>query len=172
MILWTVAGQIPLSIEFLRQEYWNGLPFPSPRDFPEPGIEPGSPALQADSLPSEPPGKTKWPKSKTLRILNVCENVKQLEHSYTAAGNTKLYSHFSLELPVPNRPVTESLPSRARPGLGDMFPSHSVKAQGSSGLNQMIQRSKEPQGSALCSRLPFNLHSSTNNIFKNYFIEV
>ena len=39
------------------QEYWSGLPFPSPGDLPDPGIEPGSPALQADSLPSEPPGK-------------------------------------------------------------------------------------------------------------------
>ena len=42
---------------FSRQEYWSGLPFPSPGDQPTPGMEPGSPALQADSLPSEPPGK-------------------------------------------------------------------------------------------------------------------
>ena len=42
---------------FPRQEYWSGLPFPSPGDLPNPGIEPGSPALQTDSLPSEPPGK-------------------------------------------------------------------------------------------------------------------
>ena len=54
---WTVAHQAPLSMEFFRQEYWNGLPFPSPGDLPDPGIEPGSPALQADSLPSEPPWK-------------------------------------------------------------------------------------------------------------------
>ena len=51
---WTVAGQAPLSMEFSRQEYWNGLPFPSPGDLPDPGIETASPALQADSLPSEP----------------------------------------------------------------------------------------------------------------------
>ena len=51
----TVAHQAPLSKEFSRQQYWGGLPFPSPGDFPNPGIEPGSPALQADSLPSEPP---------------------------------------------------------------------------------------------------------------------
>ena len=44
-------------MEFSRQEYWSGLPFPSPRDLPNPGIEPGSPALQADTLLSEPPGK-------------------------------------------------------------------------------------------------------------------
>ena len=45
------------SMEFSRPEYWNGLPFPSPRDLPNPGIKPRSPALQADSLPAEPPGK-------------------------------------------------------------------------------------------------------------------
>ena len=44
-------------MEFSRQEYWRGLPFPSPGDLPNPGMEPGSPALQADSLPYEPPGK-------------------------------------------------------------------------------------------------------------------
>ena len=44
--------QAPLSMEVTKQEYWNGLPFPSPGDFPNPGIELGSPALQADSLPS------------------------------------------------------------------------------------------------------------------------
>ena len=54
---WTVAYQAPPSMEFSRQEYWSGLPFPSPGDLPNPGIEPGSPALQADALPSEPPGK-------------------------------------------------------------------------------------------------------------------
>ena len=54
---WTVAYQAPLSIGFSRQEYWNGLPFPSPGDLPDPGIEPGSPALYADALRSEPPGK-------------------------------------------------------------------------------------------------------------------
>ena len=55
---WTVAYQAPLSMGFSRQEYWRGLPFPSPEDLPDPGIEPGSPALQADVLPSEPPGKS------------------------------------------------------------------------------------------------------------------
>ena len=56
--LWTVAHQAPLSMGFSREEYWSGLPFPSPGDFPDPGIEPGSLALQADSLPTELPGKT------------------------------------------------------------------------------------------------------------------
>ena len=50
---WTVAYQAPPSMEFFRQEYWNGLSFPSPGDLPDPGIEPGSLTLQADALPSE-----------------------------------------------------------------------------------------------------------------------
>ena len=55
---WTVGHQAPPSMGFPRQEYWNGVPFPSPGDIPDPGIEPGSPTLQADALPSEPPGKS------------------------------------------------------------------------------------------------------------------
>ena len=54
---WMVACQAPWSMGFSRQEYWNGLPFPSLGDLPSPGIEPGSPALQTDVLPSEPLGK-------------------------------------------------------------------------------------------------------------------
>ena len=50
---WTAACQAPLSLGFSKQEYWSGLPFPSPGDLPNPEIEPGSPALQADSLPTE-----------------------------------------------------------------------------------------------------------------------
>ena len=53
----TVARQAPLSMGFSRQEYWSGLPLPSPRDLPDPGVEPRSPALQADSLPTELQGK-------------------------------------------------------------------------------------------------------------------
>ena len=57
---WTIACQASLYLGFSRQEYWDGLPFPSPGVFPNPGIEPGSPALQADALPSEPPGKPRY----------------------------------------------------------------------------------------------------------------
>ena len=56
---WTVAYQAPPSIGFSWQEYWRGLPFPSPGDLPDPGIEPGSPAFQADALTSESPGNVK-----------------------------------------------------------------------------------------------------------------
>ena len=55
---WTAAYQAPPSTEFSRQEYWSGLPFPSRGDLPDPGIEPKSPTLQADALPSKPPGRT------------------------------------------------------------------------------------------------------------------
>ena len=54
---WIVAYQAPPSVEFSKQEYWSGLAFPSPGDLPNLGIESRSPALQADALASEPPGK-------------------------------------------------------------------------------------------------------------------
>ena len=57
MTPWTVALQAPPSMGFSRQEDWSGLPFPAPGDLPDPGIEPKSPVLQADSLPSKLPGK-------------------------------------------------------------------------------------------------------------------
>ena len=57
---WTVAYQAPPSMGFSRQEYWSGVPLSSPGALPDPGIEPRSPALQADDLPSEPPGFPLW----------------------------------------------------------------------------------------------------------------
>ena len=57
MIPWTVARQTPLSMRFLRQEYWDGLPFPSPGDLLNPGIEPASLALAGGFCTTEPPGK-------------------------------------------------------------------------------------------------------------------
>ena len=67
---WTVAYQAPPAKEFSRQEYWSGLLFPSPGDLPNPGNNPKSPALQADALPSEPPGKpsTLWGKPKLAQL--------------------------------------------------------------------------------------------------------
>ena len=56
---WTIAYQAPPSVQFSRQEYWSGLPFPSPGSLPDPRIKPRSPTLQADALTSEPPGKLK-----------------------------------------------------------------------------------------------------------------
>ena len=59
VIPWTIAHKAPLSMGFTRQEYWSGLPFPSPGDLPSPGIKPGSPALPTNSLLAESPGKPK-----------------------------------------------------------------------------------------------------------------
>ena len=61
--LWTVAYQAPPSMGFSRQEYWSRLPLPSPGGLPDPGIEPGSPTFQADTLTSEPPGTGLGPRN-------------------------------------------------------------------------------------------------------------
>ena len=66
--------QAPLSMGFSRQEYWSGLPFPSPGDLPNPGVEPGSSALQADALLSEPPEKSQV--SESVSNLAACVGVK------------------------------------------------------------------------------------------------
>ena len=77
MISRTVACQGSLSMGFSRQEYRSGLPFPSPGELPDPGIEPGSPPLQADSLLSEPPRKPLEEDSKIWKLLNkaVCYKI-------------------------------------------------------------------------------------------------
>ena len=75
-----VAYQAPLSMGFSRQYYWSGLPFPSPVDLPHPGMEPRSPALQTDTLLSEPPGKSGLPPYIRRQYLG---------HIYTKHGNYK-----------------------------------------------------------------------------------
>ena len=71
---WIVAHQAPLPLEFSRQEYWSGQPFPSPGHLPNPRIKPQSPALQADSLPSKPPRKQKccWGSSGSDLVTKLC----------------------------------------------------------------------------------------------------
>ena len=64
---WTVAYQAPPSMGFSMQEYWSGLPFPSPGDLPDPRIEPRSPTFQADALTTEPPGKPNRPETTTKK---------------------------------------------------------------------------------------------------------
>ena len=73
---WTVAHQPPLSIGFSRQEYWSGLPFPSPGGLPNPGIKPRSPALEADTLISEPPGGTITIKSNPIPTVWVTHKLE------------------------------------------------------------------------------------------------
>ena len=71
MTLWTVGHQTPPSMGFPRQEYWSGLPFPSPGDLPDPGIKPGSSTLQADALTSEPKGKPSLKKEITVNGIKM-----------------------------------------------------------------------------------------------------
>ena len=68
---WTIAHQAPLSMGLSRQESWSGLPFPSPGDLPDPGIEPWSPALLADSLPPEPPGKYSYTTDTDISYISI-----------------------------------------------------------------------------------------------------
>ena len=75
---WTVAHQAPLSTGFARQEYWSGLPFPSPGDLPDSGIEPRSPTLQVDSLPAKPQGK---PKNTGVGSLSLFQGIFQAQES-------------------------------------------------------------------------------------------
>ena len=85
---WTVAHQAPPSMEFSRQEYWSGLPFPSPGDLPDPGIEPGSPVLQADALPSEPGGIPmyihKWKDIKKEGQSDICHSIDKPWKDYAS----------------------------------------------------------------------------------------
>jgi len=84
---WTVACQVPPSMEFSRQGYWSGLPFPSPGDLPDPGIEPGSPALQADS--------TIWA---TWEGRNASVSSLHLFSSYSTARGSSSRHHNSLQI--------------------------------------------------------------------------
>ena len=79
---WTVAYQAPPSMGFSRQECWSGLPFPAPGDLPDPGIEPGSPALRADALPSKPQGKP-WHHMRAGKISRALleSNLKMKKHN-------------------------------------------------------------------------------------------
>ena len=77
---WTVACQAPLSMRFSRQEYWSGLPFPSPVDLPDPGIEPWSPALQADSFPTELQGKPLTILHKIIYLLGIIYTVLSITY--------------------------------------------------------------------------------------------
>ena len=81
---------------FSRQECWNGLPFPSPGDLPDPGIEPGSPTLRADALPSEPPGKSQRCKMSTIKDRNgidltEAEDIKKRWQKYRKNYRKKIF---------------------------------------------------------------------------------
>ena len=80
-------------MKFSRNEYWSGLPFPSPGDLPDPGIEPGSPTLQADALPSEPPGNLPYNNKGSLLAISLVQllsSVQLFVNLWTAARQASL----------------------------------------------------------------------------------
>ena len=94
---WTVAHQAPPSMGFSRQEYWSGLPFPSPGDLPDPGIEPGSRTLEADALTSEPPGiHPQWEKTCLLDDL--------IRYGPCTQDKVKANEKENQALPLPTNP--------------------------------------------------------------------
>jgi len=110
---WTVAHQAPLSMGFSRQEYWSGLPFPSPGDLPDPGIEPRSPLLKLDSLPSEPPGKPHMSDKHKQKEWNKPEcylwTGKNGRTSQTYNMNTtQIMYHLYATWPLPNSQINHS----------------------------------------------------------------
>ena len=107
---WTVAHQAPLSVGFSRQEYWSGLPFPSPGDLPDPGIEPRSPASRADTLTSEPPGKPLLHKDRSKSLssaLIICRMTSLWIPQITVSNQIKsLIPCWKTELEGPREPRT------------------------------------------------------------------
>ena len=90
---WTVAYQAPLPMGFPRQGCWSGLLFPSPGDLPDPGIKSGSPALQADALPSEPPGKHWRTGNFTNETKLLFDNLKKSHSHPKIHYNDLFWSH-------------------------------------------------------------------------------
>ena len=90
---WTVAHQAPLSVGFSRQECWSGLPCPPPGNLPNPEIEPRSPALRVDSLPSEPPGTPWWKYPSPLSSVQFSHSV--LSDSLQPHGKNLPFANLS-----------------------------------------------------------------------------
>ena len=97
--LWIIAHQAPLSMEFSRHEYWSGFPFPSPGNSPNPGMKPRSPALQADCLPSEPPGKPKFMSTTLLSWLINCQYRKSIYNPWNCVPESIIH-HSKLAHPT------------------------------------------------------------------------
>ena len=98
MTPWTIAHHAPLSMGFSRQEYWSGLPVPSPGDLPGPGIEPRSSTLQADSLPSESPGKPNIKGTKPYHHLEQSSDTSVMTGSKLSFANLTEDKWISLDI--------------------------------------------------------------------------
>ena len=127
---WTVAYQAPLSMGFSRREYWSGFPFTSPGDLPNPVMEPRSPALQTDTLPSEPPGKPYIYAYICIYLSRACQ-VAQMVKCLSAMRKTQVQS-LGWEDPLEKEMATHSsvlawrIPGTAEPGGLSSMGSHRV----------------------------------------------
>ena len=147
----TVARQALLSMEFSRLKYWSGKPFPSPGDLPNPGIEPRSPALQADSLLSKPPGKSKYTGVGSLSLLQPILQTQEsnwgLLHGrwslYYYLSNNKIYISCLLAQTVKNLLAMKETPVQS-PGWEDPLEKEMVTH--SSILAWRIPWTEEPGG--------------------------
>ena len=124
---WTAAYHAPPSMGFSRQEYWSGLPFPSPGDLPDPGIEPRSPTLQADTLTSEPPGKPLCylPFSDSVQSLSVVwlfvtQRNAALQASLSITNSRSLFKLMLIESMMPSNHLILCCPILLLPSV---FPS-------------------------------------------------
>ena len=134
MTSWTVARQPPLSLEFSRKEYWSGSPCHSPGDLPDPGTEPRSAALQADSLSSEPPG-TILQLKKRERNLNLHSHDSKI--SLPGAYLPKFCCIYRVSEPLGSlQPGPFSLPTTPSSRLGGKFTVFSLaRLQGERGTS-------------------------------------
>ena len=119
--LWTVAHQAPPSMGFSRQEYWSGLPFPSPGDLPDPGVEPRSPTLQVDALTSEPPGKPHYNMELDIKLGGSKQLHREVETTGVGSSKKKEIAW--------SQPETMGGPMMAR---GEGAAMHERKGQGQS----------------------------------------
>ena len=161
----TVACQAPLSMGISRQEYWSGLPFPSLGDFPDSGIEPGSPALQADSLPTELQGK---PPCILPNENNQLQKISSVQFGGSVVSNS-LWPHESQHARPPCPSPAPGVHSNSCPSSRWCHPATSSSvvpfsswpqffpASGSFPMSQLLAWSGQSIGvSALASVLPMN----------------
>ena len=151
-----VPHHAPLSMGFSRQEYWSGLPFPSPRDLPHPGIEPGSPTLQANSLPTEAPGSLFKSEDNCFRVL-----CRFLLHNEAK----KLYVYTDLlPLEPPSSPCILPLWSSQSPELSALshssFPLALCFSRVSVFLAMLLSQLAPPSPSFPASTSPFSMPTS------------